>query len=54
MENSRAAVWKCGGRQNKNSVAGDELHKTQHNEDIKKKKNGSYWGNGRRRFCWAL
>ena len=25
MENSRAAVWKCGGRQNKNSAAGDEL-----------------------------
>ena len=34
MENSRAAVWKCGGRQNKNSVAGDELQKTQQNEEI--------------------
>ena len=28
------AVWKCGGRQNKNSVAGDELQKTQQNEEI--------------------
>ena len=34
MENSRAAVWKYGGRQNKNSVAGDELQKTQQNEEI--------------------
>ena len=34
MENSRAAVWKCGGRQNKNSAAGDELQKTQQNEEI--------------------
>ena len=33
MENSRAAVWKYG-RQNKNSVAGDELQKTQQNEEI--------------------
>ena len=34
MENSRAAVWKYGGRQNKNAVAGDELQKTQQNEEI--------------------
>lgn len=34
MENSRAAVWKCGGRQNKNSAAGDELQKMQQNEEI--------------------
>ena len=34
MEKSRAAVWKYGGRQNKNSVAGDELQKTQQNEEI--------------------
>ena len=34
MENSRAAVWKYGGRQNKNSVGGDELQKTQQNEEI--------------------
>ena len=34
MENSRAAVWKCGGRQNKNSAAGDELQKPQQNEEI--------------------
>lgn len=34
MENSRVAVWKCGGRQNKNSAAGDELQKTQQNEEI--------------------
>lgn len=34
MEKSRAAVWKYGGRQNKNSAAGDELQKMQQDEEI--------------------
>ena len=34
MENSRAAVWKYGGRQNKNSAAEEELQKPQQNEEI--------------------